>query len=46
MNAENARTAYLFATTLMSALLGLVIFAGVSLAGNLILRRGHYQQGQ
>lgn len=46
MNAENARTAYLFATTLMSALLGLVIFAGVSLAGNLILRRGHYQQGE
>ena len=42
MNAENARTAYLFATTLMSALLGLVIFAGVSLIGNWILKRGRY----
>jgi NitT/TauT family transport system permease protein len=44
MNAENARTAYLFATTLMSALLGLVIFSVVSLLGSLVLRHGHFRE--
>ena len=42
INADNARTAYLFATTIMSAILGLLIFGAVTVVGNAILKLGHF----
>ena len=39
---ERLRTAELFATTIMSAILGLVIFGGVSVIGDFIMRRWHF----
>lgn len=44
--ADHGPMANLMATTLMSALLGLVIFLGVSLVGSAILRFGHFQEEQ
>lgn len=45
-NERNARMDLQLATTLMAALLGLVIFLGVSLIGGAILRYGHFQEEQ
>lgn len=41
--ADHARTSYLFATTITSAVLGLLIFGTVSAIGALVLRLGHYR---
>ena len=43
VNSENLRIPYLFATTIMAAVLGLLIFSSVSLVGNGILRLWHFR---
>jgi NitT/TauT family transport system permease protein len=43
-NADHAATAYLFATILTSAVLGLLIFGTVTAVGGLILNLGHFRE--